>query len=90
MKSLSVSTDHTDYLKLFRLHVSRKASGNGRAILEGLELELSTIDQCISAHPFNDEKIVQAGLIRWSGGEGTQPPTWGVLIAAMEYALIHH
>ena len=90
VKSLSVSTDHTDYLKLFRIHVSRKAAGNGRAVLEGLGLDQTTIDQCISARPLNDEKIVQAGLIRWSGGNaGTQPPTWGVLIAAMEYALIH-
>ena len=88
MKSLSISTDRKDHLMLFRIHVSRKAAGKAKAVLEGLGCELSTIDQCISANPLNDEEIVQDGLTRWLRGAGTQPPTWGVLIAAMKYAKI--
>ena len=73
---------------LFRIHVSRKAAHKARAVLEGLGLDITTIDQCISAHPLNDEEIVQVGLTRWCGGKGTQPPTWNVLIKAMRYAEI--
>ena len=89
VKSLSVSTDRKDHLMLFRIHVSRKAARKAKPVLEGVGLELSSIDQCISANPLNDEEIVQDGLTRWLRGEGTQPPTWGVLIDAMKYALIH-
>ena len=72
---------------LFRRYVSRKAAGKARAVLEGVGLETSTIDACFSAHPLNDEEIVQAGLLKWRDGQGNQqPPTWEVLILAMEYA----
>ena len=82
------STDHTDHLKLFRKHVSRKAAGKANAVLEGVGLVTATIKACEAAHRFDDEKIVQDGLTRWCGGKGRQPPTWGVLIAAMKYAQI--
>ena len=84
--AISLSTGHKDYIRLFRIHVSRKAALKAKAVLEGLRLDQSTIDACISAHPLNDEEIVQDGLTRWCGGKGTQPPTWNVLIDAMDYA----
>ena len=84
----ALSAGRTDDLKLFRTFVSRKAAGKARAVLEGLELDTATIDACISAHPLNDEEAVQKGLTRWCGGKGRQPPTWGVLVEAMQYAQI--
>ena len=69
--------------------MSRKAAGKTRVILEGVGLDSSTIYACFGAHPLNDEEIVQAGLVRWRNGQGSphkQPPTWEVLISAMEYA----
>ena len=73
---------------LFRTHVSRKAAGKARAVLEGLGLDQPTINACFTAHPLNEEEAVQEGLTRWYGGKGTQPPTWNVLITAMKYAEI--
>ena len=73
---------------LFRKHVSRKAAGKARAVLEGVGLDQPTINACFAAHPMNEEAIVQDGLTRWCEGKGTQPPTWNVLIAAMDYAEI--
>ena len=86
--TISLSAGHTDHLKLFRIHVSRKAARKAKAVLEGLGLDQNTIDACETAHPLNDEEIVQDGLTRWCGGKGTQPPTWNVLIDAMDYAEI--
>ena len=87
VKGLALSADCPDHIKLFRRYVSRKAAGKARAVLEGVGLETSTIDACSSAHPLNDEEIVQAGLVKWRDGQGNkQPPTWEVLISAMEYA----
>ena len=87
VKSHALSADCPDHLMLFRRYVSRKAAGKARAVLEGVGLETSTIDACFSAHPLNDEEIVQAGLLKWRDGQGNQqPPTWEVLILAMEYA----
>ena len=69
--------------------MSRKAAGKARAILEGVGLELCTIDACFSNYPLNDEEIVQAGLVKWINGQGNkQPATWEVLISAMNYAEI--
>ena len=73
---------------LFRTFVSKKAAGKADAVLEGVGLDVTTIRACEAAHRFDDEKIVQEGLIKWCGGRGTQPPTWNVLITAMEYAEI--
>ena len=87
VKGLAFSADCSDHIKLFRRYVSRKAAGKARAVLEGVGLETTTIDACSSAHPLNDEEIVQAGLVKWRDGQGNkQPPTWEVLISAMEYA----
>ena len=87
VKGLALSADCPDHLMLFRTYVSRNIAGKARAVLEGVGLETSTIDACFSAHPLNDEEVVQAGLVRWRGGQGNkQPPTWEVLISAMEYA----
>ena len=87
MKGLALSADCPDHIMLFRRYVSRKATGKARAVLEGVGLEASTIDACFSAHPLNDEEIVQVGLVKWRDGQGNkQPPTWEVLISAMEYA----
>ena len=70
---------------LFRQHVSRKAAGKGKILLEGLELDLETIDTLIVNNPEDMESAVQAGLIKWSGGQG-RPPTWQVLCEAMTKA----
>ena len=66
--------------------MSRNSAGKARAVLEGVGLDTPTIDACFSAHPQNDEEAVQEGLTKWVGGQGHQPPTWSVLIEAMEYA----
>ena len=86
--SLSPYADHSGHLMLIRIHVSRKAAGKAKAVLEGLGLDITTIKTCETTHPLNDEEKVQDGLTRWCGGKGTQPPTWNVLITTMEYAEI--
>ena len=86
MKCRAFSADCPEHLILFRTYVSRKAATKGRAVLEGVGLLTETIDACFSSHPLDEEGAVQAGLTRWSGGQGRQPPTWEVLISAMEYA----
>ena len=87
MKSLAVSVDRRDHLKLLRKYVSRNAADKGRAVLEGVELDSATIQACFQSNPLNDEEAVQAGLIKWKDGQGL-PPTWEVLIEAMDYAEI--
>ena len=79
-----VPVGRPDHLKLFRKYVSRNAAGKGRAVLEGVELDSSTIEACFEGHP-NTEEAVQTGLVRWKDGQGL-PPTWGVLVDAMDYA----
>ena len=71
---------------LFRMYVSRKTAGKGRAVLEGVGLDSYTVELCFRANPLDEEQAVQEGLTRWIEGLSTQPPTWGVLIKAMEYA----
>ena len=88
MKSLALSVDHPDYLMLFKMHVSRNAAARGRAVCEGVGLDAPAIDKCFSNNPHDVEEAVQEGLIKWSGGNSTQPPTWRVLLDAMEYAKI--
>ena len=85
-EGLTLSADRSNCLKLFRKYVSRKAAGMVRAVLEGVELDTLTIDACVSAHPRNEEEVVQEGLTKWCRGQGIQPPTWSVLIEALEYA----
>ena len=87
LTSLAVSVDHPDHLRLFRLHVSRAAVDKGRAILEGVRLESDTIEACFQRHPSKEEEAVQMGLIKWKDGQGL-PPTWKVLVDAMDYAQI--
>ena len=87
-KFLFFSADHPNYLMLFRLFVSRKASGKGRAVLEGLGHRAETIEACFNSHPLNEEEAVQEGLVKWRDGRSRKPPTWQVLLAAMEYAEI--
>ena len=89
VNDLALTPDYPDHLMLFRIYVSRNAAGKARAVLEGVGLDTSTTNACFSAHPLNDEETVQAGLVRWRDGQGNkQPPTWEVLISAMEYARI--
>ena len=87
VKCCAFSADHSDHLILFRKYVSRNAATKGRAVLEGVGLLTETIDACFSSHPLDEEGAVQAGLTRWSGGQGHQPPTWQVL-EAMTFAQI--
>ena len=86
VKGLPLSADRPDHLKLCRTYVSRRARGGGRAVLEGVGLDAATIAACFRDNPLDDEAAVQEGLTRWMKGLSTQPPTWGVLIKAMEYA----
>ena len=88
VKSLSFSADHPDHLILFRIHVSRTSAGKGRAVLEGVGLHTAAIGPCFEDHPQDTEAAVQAGLTKWIDGKGRQPPTWKVLLSAMEYAQI--
>ena len=87
MKNLSFPPDCPGYLMLFRKYVSRRASGKGRAVLEGVGLDTPTIAACYSA-PENEEEAVQDGLTRWAEGKGFQPPTWKVIVEAVEYTEI--
>ena len=68
--------------------MSRKAANKVEAILEGVGLDTPTINACFTAHPLNAENAVQTGLTKWTEGQGTQPPTWSLLIEAMKYARI--
>ena len=86
--AITLSADRKDHLMLFRKYVSRKARGKERGVLKGVQLASHTIDECFNDHPLDDEEAVQDGLTRWCEGPDTQPPTWGVLIAAMEHAEI--
>ena len=86
MKCLAFSADRPDHLILFRKYVSRQAAKKGRAVLEGVGLDSGTIEACFSKA--NEEDAVQDGLIKWKDGQGSQPPTWCVLLDAMEYAQV--
>ena len=86
VKSVSSNADHPCHLMLLRKYVSRRAAGKGRAVLEGVWLDAPTIAACFTAHPMNEEGAVQEGLTKWCGGKGFQPPTWGVLVEAIEFA----
>ena len=70
---------------LFRTFVSRKATGKGRAILEGVGLLPEVIDMCYVDHPQQEEEAVQSGLLTWRNGGGDEP-TWAILLEAMKYA----
>ena len=71
---------------LFRKHVSRRAADKGRAVLEGVGLDASTIRTCFEDNARNVEEAVHTGLTKWSEGQGLQPPTWKVLLQAMSDA----
>ena len=87
VKRFPSNADHPHHLMLLRMYVSRRAAGNGRAVLEGVGLDAPTTAACFTAHPLNEEGAVQEGLTKWCGGsKGFQPPTWGVLIEAIEFA----
>ena len=86
VKSFPSNADHPLFVMLFRRHISRRAAGNGWAVLEGVGLDAPTIAACFTANPQKEEDAVQEGLIKWYGGKGTQPPTWGVLVEAIEFA----
>ena len=88
VKSLCFSTDRSDYRELFRIHVSRPGAGKPRAVLEGVGLDNSAIEECFRNNPRDVVEAVQTGLIKWSGGHHHKPPTWKVLLEAMEYAEI--
>ena len=88
VESLAFSAEYPDYLILLRSFVSRRAALKGRAVLEGVGLDLETIEACFRNYPLNEEEAVQAGLIKWSRGHGSR--TWRALLAAMEYATFAH
>ena len=72
------------YLMLFRQHVSRRAAGKGKSVLEEVELDTAIIDMLIENNPDDMESTVQAGLIKWS--DQSKTPTWQVLCEAMKEA----
>ena len=85
-EGFALSAGRPDHLMLFRRYVSRIAGQKGRAVLEKLGLNAFT---CFDNYPFNKrEQAVQEGLIDWCDGKGIQPPTWGLLVEAMEYARV--
>ena len=84
----SFYADCPNYLIPFRKHVSKTAAGKGRAVLEGVCLDAPAIEAWFVNNPRNVEAAVQDGLTKWVGGKGHQPPTWGVLVEAMQYAEI--
>ena len=88
MTYLAFSAENPNHLILFRKYVSRNAAKKPRAVLEGVGLRTETIDACFGSHPQDDEEAVQAGLTKWSGGQGHKPPTWEELIMAMQFAEI--
>ena len=88
VRCLVFSADRPDHLILFRKYVSRQAANKGRAVLEGVGLQIEAIDACFSSHPLDEEGAVQEGLTRWSSGQSYKPPTWEVLLYAMDYAHI--
>ena len=88
MNNIAFFTDRPRYAMLLRKHVSRTAANNWRAVLEGVGLDRATIQTCSENNPRNVEEAIQAGLSKWSEGDGVQPPTWGILVEAMEYANI--
>ena len=88
VNNIAFFADRPRYAMLFRKHVSRTAPDNWRAVLEGVGLDRATIQACQENYPRNVEEAVQAGLSKWSEGDGVQPPTWGILVEAMEYANI--
>ena len=65
--------------------MSRRAADGGRAVLEGLGIDAREIGTLIGDNPNDMESAVQAGLIKWSGGQG-RPPTWQLLCEAMDFA----
>ena len=86
VKSFPSNADHPRHLMLLRKYVSKRAAGKGMEVLEGVGLHAVTIAACFTAHPLNNEGAVQEGLTKWCGGNGFQPPTWGVLVEAIEFA----
>ena len=88
VKSLPFSADHPGYLMLFRKHVSRRTADKGGAVLEGVGLDAPRIRTCFEDHVKSVEEAVHTGLIKWSEGQGLQPPTWKVLLQAMSYSKI--
>ena len=86
VKSFAFLTEHQDHLMLIREHVSRAAAGKGRAVLEVLLRDAATIEACFKDK--EEEEAVQAGIIKWMGGTGRQPPTWETLLKAMKFAKI--
>ena len=79
------TAERPGHLMLIRKRVSRKAGG-GKALLEGLWLDAATIETCFRNNPLDVVEAVQDGLKRWIAGSGRQPPTWGVLVEAMDDA----
>lgn len=86
MKGVTVYAEWPDHLMLFRQYVSRRAGGRARALLDGVGLNSPSIEACFDVNPRSVEEAVQDGLCKWVGGKGTQPPTWNVLLDAMDYA----
>ena len=83
----AIPVDRPDHLMLFRTYVSRNAAGKGRAVLEGVGLDSSTIEACFRSNPLDDEGAVQAGLIKWKdSSRQVFPSKWNILIGAMKYA----
>ena len=70
------------YAVLFRKHISRQCAGNGKAILECLELTREQIQSCYQSNPLNEVEAIQDGLHKWKETHGDRC-TWQVLLKAM-------
>ena len=86
VKVIAFHTELKGHLMFLRKHVSRKAVGKGRALLEVLLCNEAEIGACFKDNHLDEEGAVQAGIIKWIGGMGHQPPTWETLLKAMDVA----
>ena len=73
------------YAILLRKHVSRRAAGKGKSILEWLGLTSQEIKLCYQNNPLNEEEAIQDGLEKWRETHGDHC-TWQAVIEAMKFA----
>ena len=64
MRVSAFSAEHRDHLMLCRKHVSKKAAGKGRALLEVLLCDAAEVEKCFGGNPLNEERAVQTGLVK--------------------------
>jgi len=56
------SADHLGYLMLFRVYGSQRAADRCRVVLEGVGLDITTIQTGFEDHPYKIEETMQNRL----------------------------